>query len=463
LITIFSTLRQPPQRMPSNICCRPFSICASLAFILLLAAGCGGAERVANQENGERAQAPRHAPGGDPSFAGLAVTSPPADIRTVQLFPTGQEDGLPVIGLNTGQTLTLAFDRLETLGEPLSVFFYHADRQWRRDLMPSEFLGRFLTDEIRTYEPSNATEVQYAHFEYRFPNDVIEFLVSGNYIVRVTELANENAVLFERPFFITEQTAEVDLAVQGGIGSGFDRGAFMQPVVRFAPPAGQTAFIQDYNVCFARNARFDMAQCAREPTLIERATYQFFLPPNVAFGSEGPLYELDLSLLRPGNRIVSVDYRTRPYQVTLDLDYARFGEGFVSELLAGNPLVSTVVRDVGDPGTQGEYVEVIFRYVPQDEQPLAGPVIITGSFNGWQIDPANELAWIPAERRYEGTLLIKQGRYAYRYHTSDPAERERQRRQVSVGQQSLYTAMVYFRDPRLATDRLLGVRNVIGQ
>ena len=425
--------------------------------VLCLGAAVAGC---ATTEEGAQRDAQRDDPFVDRGTPGLVLERGSDLARTVQLYRTGAEGSLPVLALGSGQTLSLEFDILNEVGGGYSVYFYHADRQWQRDLLPVEYLQSFQSDDIRDYELSLATEVSYSHFEYEFPNQNIQFLRSGNYILRVTEAGDEQAVLFEEPFFITEQSAELDFAIQSGLGSG----SYFQPVVRIRPPDQFDNPVYNYNVCFARNGRFALARCAEDPTLVGGSLFEFLLPRDASFTHEGPLYELDMGLLQPGPQIVDVDLQTSPYTVTLDLDYARFGGDLFNDDLTGQTLVSTVVQDApGAADIGAEYVATRFRFVPQDEEPAPGPVILTGSFNGWVVDPAFELMWNAAEARYETEVLLKQGRYVYKYFVDDPAEQERIRRTAGLGQPNLYTAFVYLYDPQFDTDRLLAVNSVLGQ
>jgi hypothetical protein len=154
--------------------------------------------------------------------------------------------------------------------------------------------------------------------------------------------------------------------------------------------------------------------------------------------------------------VARVDFTASPYVVRLNPDYARFG-GDAFPDVAAQPLVETVVRDVAEPAFRAEYAEVVFEWVPPEEQPLGGDVLLTGSFNGWALDPAWALAWDPEVQRYRGAFLVKQGRYLYRYHVESP--RPGPPLGVSVGQPQLFSAFVYLYDPRLNTDRLVGVRS----
>ena len=434
---------------------RYLTVCVAAA--LLWSMGCVGPEELAENGDDQAVDAGFYAAGGASHRFTLARTD--ELVRTVQLYRTGDESSLPIHSLNSGGTLTLAFDVMEDgTGSPFSVYFYHADRTWKRDLVPSEYLRSFLSDDIRRYEPSSSTEVRYVHYSYNFPNANIDFLTSGNYIVRVAEQGYEDEPFFERAFFVSEDAAEVEFAFRSGFSLG---GSILQPVVQIQPGSdleGVQAF--DYTSCFVRNGRFEQTRCAPEPSVIDLSLMQFHLPREQAFISDELIYEVDLGRLQVGPQITGVDFSTSPYSANLDLDYARFGSETNQASLTGQPVIDEVYQDGGSADTQAEYVDVQFRYVPENEQQARGPVIVTGAFNNWQIDPHNALTWMPEDGRYEGTLLLKQGLYLYRYFVDDPAAVPSPNLAL---QQNLYTALVYVFDPTRFTDRLVAFRSVLGQ
>jgi len=139
-----------------------------------------------------------------PRTAGPALAPQDEDIRTVPLYRGENERNLPITSLQSPEPLTLEFDLMEQQGRPLSVYFVHANREWKRDLSPSQTLESYHDDRLVDYRGSQGTEVPYVHYEYRFPNDDIRFRVSGNYILRVTEQGRRDSVLFERPFLISD-------------------------------------------------------------------------------------------------------------------------------------------------------------------------------------------------------------------------------------------------------------------
>lgn len=413
----------------------------------------------------QEATGPREAP----RRVALPAGMPPAGVvdervRTVQLHRTGEEGSLPVIGLGAGETLTLAFDVLDDgLGGPLSVYFYHADRHWNRTLAPTDYLRGFQRDDLRTYEPSAGPRVRYTHYTYRFPNERIGFLRSGNYVLRVTALGDERAVLVERAFFVSEQAATATIALQAGLGAG-GGAPHLQPVAQVRPTARLDTPLFDFDVCFARDGAFEDTRCAGDPALYAAPTSAFFLPRERAFPPPPVRFELDLTVLGAGPRIAEVDLAADPFRVALAPDDARFGTLLVDPaLLAGQPLLRPTLRSVARPEVQAEYIRVTFRYVPPGGEPFAGRVVLSGSFNGWATHDRYAMTWVPSEGLYRGEALVKQGRHLYTYVVEERGEAARRAREATRGQPVLYTALVYVRDAALQTDRLVGVGSLVAQ
>lgn len=433
---------------------------AVVGLMVLWIGGCAGSResedassRSSSQQNDVSARADRPRPD-------LAAPSP--DVRTIQLYPTRggrqggpQEAALPIISLGRsggGETLTLEFDLVNQSGRPLSVYFYHADRQWRRDLSPSEYLEGFQRDNVIDYASSQGTEVRYTHYTYRFPNGNIDFLLSGNYIVRVTEQGNEEEVLFERAFFISEEETSLEFFVDDVMVSG--RGyPSVQPIVRFRPPGMLSGNVFDFNVCFVRNGRVDESRCTDQPDLSEQPYMLFYLQPEHTFTPQGANYYLDLRALQVGPNIERTDFSIVPYSIVLKPDYARFAGSGIDPLYNGQPVISRV-RGVADPDVDAEYVNVQFRFVPPNEERVPGGVVVTGSFNNWAFEPANQLDWVATEGHYRGEVLLKQGEYEYRYASRD-GRLERMMQGNLPRRDNAYVAFVYYADVSANTDRLL--------
>lgn len=375
--------------------------------------------------------------------------------KTVQLYRGSNERSLPILRLSGSQTLTLAFDLIGESSGPVSVYFYHADRAWERDITASRFLTGFQSDVVLDYQPSTGTEVNYTHYSYTFPNDDIQFETSGNFIVRVTEQGREGAVLFERPFFVTEGAGSLSLSVEGLVVTG-QREPSDRPIASYVPPSdlGGTRF--DYNVCFARNGELTTTRCADRSRLRPSDGVDFELSRERAYTPSPSRHALDLSQLRVGPRIERVDRSMSPFEVLLEPDYARFAGTPFQNPLDGQILVGDALSAFANPNTSAEYVQTTFAFVPPGETPVQGEIVIAGGFTGDQVDTDNRMAWIETRGRYEGDFLLKQGQYEYFYVTDDAALTAVFERNLSPTRDR-YVAFVYFEDPSLGSDRLVQV------
>lgn len=434
------------------VCCRMspsirrllgLCLCAAL---LSLSAGCKSTEQT---DQGAPSSA------SDPSAIRPTLAAPSDAVRTIQLYRGDDERRLPVVGLGEETALTLEFDLMRQQGRPLSVYFEHADRKWRRDLSSSQALESFQSDRLLEYRPSRGTDVPYVHYRYRFPNDDIRFRISGNYILRVTERGRRDSVLFEQPFFVAEQEGELRLGAESFPVPG-QQVPSLRPRARYLPPSEIQGDPFGHAVCFVRNGRLADTRCEDRPLLIQQPELEFELERDRAYAPTTAGYGLDLSTLRATNRIARVDRTASPIRVFLEPDYARFAETNIGPTVNGQTVVRGALSSQFDPALSAEYVETTFAFVPSGERPYNSPLLVGGSFSGMDPERGTRMEWKAARGQYEGTVLLKQGQHQYFYSSSDPALTEQirgtQRRITGT-----YTAFVYYRDAQYNTDRLLRV------
>ncbi len=377
-------------------------------------------------------------------------------IRTVQLYREGNETNLPVVARNSGESLTLAFDLMAEEGRPLSISFHHADRTWTRDLSPNQVLESYHDDRLVDYQSSRGTQTPYVHYTYQFPNDDIRFRLSGNYILRVTEQGRRDSVLFERPFFISDRTGQLRADLEALPISG-ERQAALRPVARYDPPSAFKGSTFGYAACFVRNGHLADARCQTQPRLVQGAAVDFELERDRAFRATTADYTVDLGDLRAGGDIERSDRTASPIRVLLEPDYAGFSDGDFDASLNGQIVVDGAVRGRAEPAVTAEYVETTFAFVPPDEQSLAGGVVVAGSFAGMDPDQGVDMQWQPGRERYEGAVLLKQGRYQYFYQSPDD-RLDRAARNAQARRSNAYTTFLYYRDSGEGTDRLVQVR-----
>ncbi|OZC04659.1 hypothetical protein BSZ36_08365 [Rubricoccus marinus] len=383
-----------------------------------------------------------------------------ARIGTLQLYQTGDEVSMPILSLREPRTLTLEFDILDDLGpRSLDIEFRRIDREGGTDLLPTEYLTAFDRDDILDAEPSGATGIPYTHYSYSFPNASIGFKLGGEYALRVSE--SGGAALFEMPFFVSEDLVRTELLLGTRLAETGAVGDAIQPAARLTPQGSlsrEDAF--RFTVCFARNGNVRALRCAPEPSLAEQAIYGFYLPRAQAFPPAEPLYALDLGGLNINEEVRELNVGTIPPEAVLEVDQAAFGGEFLDPGLLTAAEIDGAFFDAGRPDSDGEYVETLFRYEPQTRSPVTGPVYLQGVFTSGAAPARTRMTWVPEFNRYEGTFLVKQGRYAYQYAAPRATPRQRP---IALGQPTVFTAFVFFEDLTRFTQRLVGVESVVAR
>ena len=410
----------------------------ALLLLALLTSGCAGSEEASTSEE-------------EPPTPRTIAATPDSTVRTVQLYRGDDERAFPVLSMQGSAPLTLEFDLLEQDGRPLSAYFIHADRTWQRDLSPSQYMRSFANESLLDYRPSRSTDVPYVHYTYEFPNDTVEFTVSGNYILRITEQGRRDDVLFEIPFYVSEQqtSGQVELEALRQPGTSVPP---LRPTLTFTPPDDLRGNPYGYTVCFARHALNEAPRCSTRPLLSEQPALAFELDRDEAFEPTSPSLLLDLSDLRTSTRIVNVDRTRRPPLVTLEPDRARFLDGDGARL-GGQSVIRAALRSLSDGALSGEYVDVRFALVPPESASRRGEVTLNGP-----VDPdGTPMQWEAANERYTATLRLKQGQHAYQYRTTDAALQSAMQN-APLRYADRYLTFIYYRDAAVGTDRLLQVQ-----
>ena len=126
------------------------------------------------------------------------------NIKTVLLHKKENNLSLPIINLNSDEQLKLCFDDLNYESSVLYITIEHYDAMWKKsNLMQSEYIDGFTSDEIINYQFSFNTLQNYVHYEYLFPSDNLKPLLSGNYKFKIYDLnGTRSCYCHYRTYFI---------------------------------------------------------------------------------------------------------------------------------------------------------------------------------------------------------------------------------------------------------------------
>ena len=135
------------------------------------------------------------------------------NIKTILLHKKENNLSLPIINLNSEEQLKLSFDDLNYESSVLYITIEHYDAMWNKsNLMQSEYINGFTSDEIINYQFSFNTLQNYVHYEYLFPSENLKPLLSGNYKFKVYDLNGDT--LFNKRFMVLENKINIDLNIK---------------------------------------------------------------------------------------------------------------------------------------------------------------------------------------------------------------------------------------------------------
>lgn len=380
-------------------------------------------------------------------------------IRTPQAFPLNNPTGYPMIELNSNTPIEFHFDLMGEDREDFNYAVYHCDHNWQvSDLNTVEYLSGFQWQEIFDVEYSFNTQIEFLHYSFQFPNEMSKPLRSGNYgvIVYKGDDPFKNQVLTFR-VLIYESLVGIDGSV---VGSSIVGERFKKQEIDFRMLTGgyyMPAVQSDLHVTLLQNGQWSTAINDLKPTFVKTGELLFDYngPNNFDAGNEWRAFEVKSTKFAGINveRILleqdgwhvhlrnDIINGTRAYQTEFDLN----GKYFIRNDLAENPFL------------EAEYVFVHFS--------LSSPTISNSKVyiqtGESEFSPFRmECTYNFTTKAYEGTFLLKQGYYNYRYLLLD-LYHPKGDLTLTEGNffqtENDYHVIAYYYDRQLGMDRLVGV------
>lgn len=126
-------------------------------------------------------------------------------IKSVQLFREGWESSNAVIDLNAGERLQLRFDDLQDNIRNFSYSIIHCNADWQpSDLDQFDYMEGLSVNFLDNVEYSQNTFQKFQHYNLTFPNENIQLLKSGNYLLKVVDSDNNDKLILTRRFYVVD-------------------------------------------------------------------------------------------------------------------------------------------------------------------------------------------------------------------------------------------------------------------
>lgn len=401
--------------------------------------------------------------GGNPE---LTLTNHVFDdrVKTVQLYKQGWNLSYPIIKLNSGEKLELHFD---LMGNDMDDFYYsfiHCDKDWNRsDIFHTDYLEGFPENPVEDYKPSFNTTVHYTHYSLSFPNDRINFKLSGNYIILIHPSNNpENPVLSYR-FVVTEDLAGIEISAhRPRMAADLNKNQQIDFNINISPVRINDPY-RDVYAFILQNGRWDNARMNLKPEFVsnDQLKYSSLTDRNVFPGGNEFRY-FDIKSIRYQSQYVrKIDFLMSNYHVYLaPSDDREFKQYFYWEDFNGKYYIA--IQEEKNPETDADYVSVYFT-LPSLYPIEGGRMYVSGAFNNWEFNSNNLMSYNTAEKAYECIILLKQGWYNYEYvfrrdGTTDSVASKFEGSHYET--ENDYTVLIYYRNPRERYDRIIGAQTI---
>lgn len=383
-------------------------------------------------------------------------------IRTVQLYPSDQPFNLPVINLNSNETLDLHFD---DLSENSLTYYYtvvqcHAD--WTPTILnPMEYIDGFIESTIFNYNYSSSTKQEYIHYSLQFPNNDMRITKSGNYAL-VVYTDNIQNPIFTYRFMVVEPKINIDAKVAYARNL-YDRDKY-QDVTFSINNKGFNIMnpLMEITASVLQNDRWDNAVLNVKPYMIGLNSISYDYYNSVfLFPSGREFRQFDIRSLRfkgQGVRVFDVDKDYNQVYLFYDQILKNQSYNYFKDL-DGKYYIQTV--DFPNYETEADYTWVQFSL--DNKQPLLnGNLYVVGEFNNWQCDSMSIMHYSENEGAYTTNQYLKQGLYNYAYVYVDANGKKDYAftEGYYYNTANNYTILVYYTPFGERYDRLIGIKGI---
>lgn len=385
-------------------------------------------------------------------------------IRTAQLYVAGNQQSVPIVGLNTGDRLELEFDDMEGSLKSYYYTYVLCDYNWKPvDLSPFDFMKGFTQNRITTYRYSSIALTRYTHYQAFLPDKNSYPTKSGNYLLKVFIDGDTSKLAFTKQMMVFDQKA----AVSGQVVQPLSAQLFNthQKLRMSVNISGINTFsaAQQVKMVILQNNRWDIAQRDIPPTFVRGNMLEYNTEDRAIFPGGKEWRWLDLrSFSLQSDRVDHADYKKDRTDMFLKTDIDRNGQRYVY-FPDYDGMFNIVTYESVNPFWQGDYATVHFSLATVDGEPYPKRnVYLAGGFTGYELSDKWKMNFNEETHLYECNAFMKQGYYNYTYITvdqDDPSKRTELEGNYWETENN-YTILLYYKGFSDRTDQLIGVGSI---
>lgn len=383
-----------------------------------------------------------------------------SNIKTVFIHKTGLELNEPVILLKSTESVTLRFDDLEGYVKDYSFSIVHCDKNWvESGLTETEYLEGFFINPVKDYRISFNTLQKFINYHVTLPNEDLNIIRSGNYVINVFPTGYPDDIILTRRFMVYENKCEIKPTVKRP--SDLNERYYKQEIDFSLTPSG-LGTNNTYDVFIRQNNRWDNMKTGFQPVFYRdnELVYDLDQPDIFNGGNEFRYFDIR-SITYTTEKVVKVQKGDSLYESTLFPDASRGIKKYNTyQDLNGKFLIENQMSPADDHHAEADYLWVNFTF-NSDNAITDGTLYIYGALSNWDFLPEFRLMYDDSLKCYQKKVLLKQGYYNYEYvllKDNVKAADETSLEGDHFETENAYSIFVYFRDITNNYDRLIGYR-----
>ena len=320
----------------------------------------------------------------------------------------------PVIELGGNDRIRIEFDELSSDLRYLRYSVLHCNADWTpSQLVDSDYVNGFNEAEVTDYSFSSATFAPYVHYGISLPNENMQLLLSGNYLLRVYEEYEPEKPLLQVRFSIVEN--QVDIATELTSRTDIDYNQQHQQLNIMVDT--KDYYVQnlynDLKVVVTQNSRTDNEVLVTNPMRVSSNKAFFEHNRQLIFpaGNEFRRFEMTTTNYI-GMGIDHYEYHAPYHHAVLQLDEPR---AFASYSYDRTQYGRFTIRESNafDSNTEADYM--VTHFTLEMPELTNGDIYVDGEFTQHNFNANNQMHYNPETRSYELDLQLKQGAYNYQY------------------------------------------------